>query len=121
VAGFDNVTEDKVGNPFDPTPPQSMGTSTKPGHWATYPGAPPQAFLAQIAFLQSQLNAATTNIANLDAETNTLGVEANSYLHGYLAENAVIAEQNAALVQLKIAVYNLNAQVASCRAHQGKC
>ena len=51
----------------------------------------------------------------------SLTVERISYLHGYIAENAIIAEQNAALVQLKLDVYWLNALVAKCRANQGMC
>ncbi len=52
---------------------------------------------------------------------STLTTERNSYLHGYLTENATIAAQNAALVQLKLSVYYLNQQVAQCRANMGKC
>ena len=75
----------------------------------------PQAQVAPaIATLQSQVSTLTT-------ENESLTAERNSYLHGYLAENAIIAAQNAALVQLKLNVFWLNAQVAKCRANKGVC
>jgi len=60
-------------------------------------------------------------LAAAQAQVALLTVERNSYLHGFIAANAIIAEQNAALVQLKITVFWLNAQVAKCRVNKGVC
>ena len=76
---------------------------------------------SETATLQTELDEAVAEVASLKAQVSTLTTERNSYLHGYIAENAIIAEQNAALVQLKLAVYYLNQQVAKCRANQGMC
>lgn len=132
---YDNVTENKQGNPFDPTPPQSFGTSIKAGAWTTIAGAPMMAMSAQVASM-------TTQETSMQSQINTLTTEANSYAKGYIAANAIITELNAALVSTKgtlawwtargwtlsgqltsaqTQIKALEAQVALCRVKHGVC
>jgi hypothetical protein len=106
--------------------------------WVQQGQTPPitlTAALAEITTLQGQLTTAQQQVNSLSAgytaangiisELNPALVAAKngevSLANGYLAANATIAELNAALVAEKQAVYSLNAQVATCRAHKGVC
>jgi len=110
-----------------PMPGQCYDTTssnTAAGAWSIPQAqvAPSVASLeAQVTALQTRLGVVSNEAVRWQNAANSYQAQATSYLRGHANANATIANQNAALVQLKLNISWLNAQVATCRAHKGVC